>query len=467
MFNWGRGRSQSQNSAAASQAAKPAPFSGFLATHPKFALWLASGAIIVALTSMFAFELRSRYIVAISDAEKVSQSFADVLAEHTARTFEAIERTMRVAESIHNDVVAGRLGPQVANQALRGLQKGSPALLAIGWTNQKGDVIAHSYDGDPVRANIAELPHFFVQRDSKTEGMFIAPLYKSRASGRWISTVSLRLNNSDGSFAGIVTAPLDLSYFARIYRSVGIGSDDAVTLVRRDGAILVREPFVEKSVGQSFGKTKLFSDYLEKSDFGIFQSVSPIDGKDRIFAYRVVPRLPLIMLVLRDRAEVVAEWYDHARVFGPMAAVLIFAVIAGTGLLSRRTEQLTRGSALLNATLNNMHQGLLVVDQNDRIAIYNRRALQLLDLPESLLATRPLSKDVIAYQTQHGEFAKCAELHQASPAAQRSWRNRERIRTRAPERDNSRNPDGSIFEWRSHSNLQGYFRLEAGRARTK
>ena len=52
-----------------------------------------------------------------------------------------------------------------------------------------------------------------------------------------------------------------------------------------------------------------------------------------------------------------------------------------------------------------MHEGLIVVDRTDRIAIYNRRALQLLDLPESFHRHPPSSaKDVIAYQAERGGF---------------------------------------------------------------
>ena len=178
-----------------------------------------------------------------------------------------------------------------------------------------------------------------------------------------------------------------------------------MTLVRRDGSILMREPFIESVAGQSFEKTRLFTEYLQKREFGTFDGISPIDGKARIFAYRTVAGLPLVMLVLQDQADILAQWYDHIRTFGPMVLLFILVVAVGTGVLARRTRQLFGESALLSATLENMHQGLIVVDQSDRIAVYNRLASQLLDLPASFLATRPSSKDVIAFQTERGEFA--------------------------------------------------------------
>lgn len=376
-----------------------------LTKHPTLLLWLLGVGISVSLAVFFAVDLRSRHQAAVANAESTSQSFSDVLAEHTARTFEAIDRTLLVVESLRGDVVAGRTSDAAARLALQNLQKSSPALLALGWTDASGNVVAHSYEGAAVRPNISELVHFTVHRDSNKEGLFVAPLYKSLASQKWISTASRRLDNADGSFAGVVTAPLDLSYFANIYRSIKLGSGDAVTLVRRDGTILMREPFVESVVGQSFEKTRLFTDYLKASNFGAFDILSPIDGKSRIVTYRTVAGLPLVMLVLQDRADVLAAWYAHIYNVGPMVSLLILIVLGGTAALSGRTRQLVRQSTLLSATLDNMHQGLLVVDRTDRIAVYNRLASELLSLPESFLAARPSSKDVIAYQTDIGEFA--------------------------------------------------------------
>ena len=379
------------------------------ATRPKLMLWLVSGSIVFALSVFFAYELRSRHVAAISNAEHLSQSFADVLAEHTARTFEAVERTLQTAAAIRTEFLAGHTTIDAARQALKTLQKSSPALLAIGWSNESGDILVHSYPGDPVRASIAELPHFTEQRDNERRGLFIGPLIRSRLGQQWITTVSLRINHSDGRFAGVVSGPLNLSYFAKSYQSVKLGSHDAVVVVRSDGTILTREPFVENAVGRSFKDTNFFRDVSAGQQYGTFEAVSPVDGRARIFAYRVVEGLPLTTLVTQDRAEALAEWYSHARTFGPMVALLIVVILAGAAMLSRRTDQIVRGANLLTATLDNMDDGLLVVDQTDRIAVYNRRASQLLDIPESFLAARPGSKDVIAFQTERGEFANAPD----------------------------------------------------------
>ena len=65
---------------------------------------------------------------------------------------------------------------------------------------------------------------------------------------------------------------------------------------------------------------------------------------------------------------------------------------------------LARESALLQATLQNMEQGVAMINPQGRIEFYNQRILELLDLPRELLDTQPLLEDVIRFQREHGEF---------------------------------------------------------------
>ena len=61
-----------------------------------------------------------------------------------------------------------------------------------------------------------------------------------------VHAASRRLNNADGSFAGIVTAPIDQSYFTKLYRSIDLGKHGSVLLLHREGQMLAREPSCRK-----------------------------------------------------------------------------------------------------------------------------------------------------------------------------------------------------------------------------
>ncbi|MGJ7491639.1 PAS-domain containing protein [Variovorax sp. ZT4R33] len=72
---------------------------------------------------------------------------------------------------------------------------------------------------------------------------------------------------------------------------------------------------------------------------------------------------------------------------------------------ARESEALLRQkSTLLEVTLERMEQGILMVNAQRVVEVCNRRAMQLLDLPESLMASRPSFQAVLDYQMAQGEF---------------------------------------------------------------
>jgi len=77
--------------------------------------------------------------------------------------------------------------------------------------------------------------------------------------------------------------------------------------------------------------------------------------------------------------------------------------------LKRSNKALARQTELLEAALQNMDQGILMVDAQDRVAVCNDRAIQLLDLPADLMRSQPLAEEVRRWQFAHAEMEKTDE----------------------------------------------------------
>ncbi len=69
-----------------------------------------------------------------------------------------------------------------------------------------------------------------------------------------------------------------------------------------------------------------------------------------------------------------------------------------------------RAEAALQLTLDNAGRGIMRVDASDRVVLYNRTLLELLDLPEDLLARRPLASELVRHQESRGDFGPAHEL---------------------------------------------------------
>ena len=275
-----------------------------LARSPAFLQAVLGAFFAASIVLLFSVDLQFRYQDAIAQGKKTALNFAKILAEHTVLTFEGVEQTLREAEKIRQDGLSGRYAkPEDMNAALRLLQQTSPVVVAVGWTDASGEVLAHSYDHKPPRTNISGMPHFNVQRDSPNNRLYVAPPYRSAANDRWFTAASLRLNNAEGTFAGILTAPLDQSYFIKIYRSIDLGNNGSILLLHRDGQLLAREPSLDSAIGKSFAGGPLLTEYLPKSETGSYETVSVVDGVPRVAGYTAIRGLPLVLLVSYARAR--------------------------------------------------------------------------------------------------------------------------------------------------------------------
>jgi diguanylate cyclase (GGDEF)-like protein len=369
---------------------------------------------------LFLADLQTRYWSRIAQAKADAQRFARVLTEHTVLTFEDVDRALLRAVAIRSTTLSGSsLDPALANAALRQLQKNSPLLVAIGWTDASGQVIAHSYDKPLPRDNISGMAHFIAQRDGAADGMFISPPYRSAAGDKWFTAASRRLNNPDGSFAGVVTAPLDQSYFIKLYRSIDLGHGGSILLLHREGSILAREPERKNAVGKMFVDSPLLTRYLPASEQGAYETTSIVDGVERIAGYKAVPGLPLVLIVTFSRADVLAPWYQHFYTFGLLVAAIVVIIMFGTIAIVRQTNNIaakTRALARINErfdiAISNMSQGLCLFDADKRLVISNSRYQEIYDLPDELVRPgTPLSRILQFYADRGEKDEKSVEDH--------------------------------------------------------
>jgi PAS domain S-box-containing protein len=70
--------------------------------------------------------------------------------------------------------------------------------------------------------------------------------------------------------------------------------------------------------------------------------------------------------------------------------------------LRETSEALARQSQVLADTLNSLDQGVLSIDSQGHINTWNRRTLELLELPEELMHHVRTFDDLLRYQTEHG-----------------------------------------------------------------
>ena len=225
------------------------------------------------------------------------------------------------------------------------------------------------------------------------------------------------------------------------YRLLADTATDVLARIGMDGAFRYLSPAIENAGGYEAG---------ELVGRAALTFVHPADRRRlrRHIAALIAagPRAARSALEFRGRhKEGHWRWYEAnpTVVFDPAtgAPVEIVDVVRDIALRKAFEEELTAKSQLLQTTLENMDQGLILANAEARIVVCNRRALDLLELPAAFMARQPHLGEVRRFQMERGEFAPSDADFQrwlAKGGAVPDWPPCERVR-----------PNGTILEVRT------------------
>ncbi|MBB3102602.1 sensor domain-containing diguanylate cyclase [Azomonas macrocytogenes] len=212
-------------------------------------------------------------------------------------------------------------------------------------------------------------------------GTHIGTPIRSRTTNDWIITVSHRINDLDGKFAGVALATLRAQTFLDFYKSLNLGPQGIIHLARTDGSILVRYPFREEDLPKGTASGLLVQAIQQGSEQGVLILDSPFDGVRRISGYTASKILPIYMAVGLDESYAFESW--RKSLYATSAAVLVaLAVIISFGLKIigsirfRQQEELQLQQAY--ATLAEANRGLEIQASQDALTgLANRRQLEI------------------------------------------------------------------------------------------
>jgi diguanylate cyclase (GGDEF)-like protein/PAS domain S-box-containing protein len=244
--------------------------------------------------------------------------------------------------------------------------------------NETGDWVANSLRTMPKDANNAGRDYFIYHRDHADQTPYIGPPIKSRVSGEWVMTVSRRISRPDGGFAGVALATIPLSYLRGFHQQLNTGRDGEIAIMRNNGAILARHPFVDAAVGANASASGLYRSYLKQPRSGLLRERSMVDGVERVYAYRSSGRYPIVALAAISYEAWFAPWSRDVLLQGAAAlALALIVAVAGAGFVAqrRRNLYLQRRLRVSERRLDDLADKLpllvLRVDAGHRLDFYN------------------------------------------------------------------------------------------------
>jgi len=114
--------------------------------------------------------------------------------------------------------------------------------------------------------------------------------------------------------------------------------------------------------------------------------------------HAVVRELGFLEPLTRTAAQMLLAWRVHSERASTLKR------------LAETTDQLATQRKALQVVLDSMGQGLAKLESDGHISFYNRRLLELLDVPEELIASCPSHAQISAYLARRGDFGEAFEL---------------------------------------------------------
>jgi len=297
--------------------------------------WLLALCMVIALatTAAFASVLILSYRSALNDAAVASNRLVSGFEHYARQSFSEVSgllgelRSDLASIDLDDAAAGGEIASRLGSGARR-LVHTSRFVVAM-WDGQSDDVRQIAGRGGLVLPAADITAHVAAHRDRQTAVHIGTPLRETDGAP-WLIPVSIPMLSPDGRLSGLVLGLVEPRHFIGTFGAFRVGQEGSVTLYRRDGLLLAREPTNPDLTGKSLAHAPVFRDHLAASPRGTFRVTTTIDGIDRVVSYASVAQFPLVVVVGIGTHEVLASW----RVLAIQSLGLyggILAMLAGFG----------------------------------------------------------------------------------------------------------------------------------------
>ncbi len=308
----------------------------------KPALFIFAGiCITLATTGITAVSLYQMRRDAMTQARDAAKNLALSLQKETEHNLDICQLAMQDVVTSMKTPGTLQLTADARHLVAFSAAKNVRELGAIFAADASGNSLLDSRWILPPKLNVSERDYFQVQQQQKGAGLYLSkPFISSLGSaGQPSIALSLRLEDDNGRFAGIVAGTLRLSYFHQLFKDSILGAHGTLTLLRTDGTVLMRQPYHPDDIGRSLAGGHSFAK-LVQSDHGTYVDVAVIDQVERMYSFRRIGNYPLVMVVGLATEDIYAEWRKRAFAIGIVTAILdaltIMLCLMFSGQLRRR-----------------------------------------------------------------------------------------------------------------------------------
>jgi diguanylate cyclase (GGDEF)-like protein/PAS domain S-box-containing protein len=333
--------------------------------------------------------LKQSYDREIEFARRSQENLAKVLEGHARSTVDKVDTVLMAGQLRLNQAFAGEaMDTATINATLSRYLALIDESQSLRIANREGRFIYDS-SGEIATARIADRDYFLRNKAENSGKLVISEPLFARITKNWVITLSRRLNDRHGNFAGLVQAAVRADHFEAFYAALHLGPSHSVTLIDDQLRLVARYPAAAEKLGQAIDSPTLHQLVNGgNGQGGLYTAHSGVDGVERLYALRKVGDYPLYVLIGHATTDYLANWYQQV-FWGAVSACILALVLAGWIIVWLRTydnaRRLARGMTeayettlrRTRALLDSLPDPAWLTDRNHRMIAVNEAYCQI------------------------------------------------------------------------------------------
>ncbi len=354
--------------------------------------------------------MREQRNEALREAQQTSMNLARTSAEDVGRAIAGIDQAILFMRAAY---AADPSNFDIAAWARRAGATGQTG-LRFTVIDARGHVVASSLE--PLQRSIDESDreHYRAHLTDRDDTLLISEPIFGRLSNRWSIHFTRRIIGLNGSFAGVLVASVDPGWLTQVYQQIDLGGG-FLSLIGLDGIVRAGAP--DKSrVGRVVVGTDFFKLAASRTAGTVIRH-SASDSAERVMSFYRLPGYPLFVEIGLKTANVLAASEHHRNEYLIGGSGLSLLVLFVGGLLMIHKRRVLRSRRDLAAAVENIGQGLIMVDRHGRMPVINDKAIELLGIPPEMLAASKSYRDFLHWKRASGKSAGLGSMSAVPPLA--------------------------------------------------
>jgi|tagenome__1003787_1003787.scaffolds.fasta_scaffold20836604_1 two-component system cell cycle sensor histidine kinase PleC len=294
-------------------------------------IWWLTGLFLCLYNVTIGWQIYQQHCEADTWVRNRAAHLADVLAERVTNDLDRVALSLEAIAVVWGGTQDG-FG--VTQALMRSSVARVPLVRGYVLVGQSGKMLRdeNGLPADPL--DLSDRDYFRAHSEALSDGVVVGRPVNNGQSGRWFLSVSSKLKDEGGDFAGVIAAVVEPLHLGEVLARADLGTRGTATLVTTDGTIIARSSDTERYIGQTVQDQD--AEAVNAAGTEDVLASPGLVSSGEVIERRAVAGFPIRVEVRLSRSEALALWWEGVPVY---AAAMILPTLIGLVLVTVITRQ--------------------------------------------------------------------------------------------------------------------------------